>query len=126
MFVIIIFSQRPVSHMSWSPDGGSKIAITYCNLDFQKNTPNLSPNSYIWETENPNQPLLALTPTSSAICLEYNQKDPNSLISGQFNGQVSAWDTRTGSEPIMSTPKEVCHRVKFLLNSLYTFFDLFN
>lgn len=96
--------------MSWSPDGGSKIAITYCNLDFQKNTPNLSPNSYIWETENPNQPLLALTPSSSAICLEYNQKDPNSLISGQFNGQVSAWDTRTGSEPTMSTPKEVCHR----------------
>ncbi|CAO1421747.1 unnamed protein product [Diamesa tonsa] len=101
---------RPVSHLSWSPDGGTKLAITYCNTDFQKNTPNLSMNSYIWETENPNQPLYKLCPSSSSICVEYNPKDPNVLVSGQYNGQCNTWDTRAGSRPVSNTPKEVCHR----------------
>ena len=99
-----------MSHLSWSPDGGTKLAITYCNTDFQKNTPNLSMNSYIWETENPNQPLYKLCPTSSSICVEYNPKDANILVSGQYNGQCNTWDTRTGSKPVANTPKEVCHR----------------
>lgn len=99
-----------MSHLSWSPDGGSKLAITYCDLDFQKRVSSLSPVSYIWETENPNQPLMALTPKTPSICVEYNQKDGHFLASGQVNGQCLAFDTRAGSDPVFFTPKEICHR----------------
>ena len=27
--------KRPISNISWCPDGGSRIAISYCNLEFQ-------------------------------------------------------------------------------------------
>lgn len=40
--------KRPVTHLSWSPDDGTKLAITYCNMDFQSTVMNQSPNSYIW------------------------------------------------------------------------------
>lgn len=96
--------------MSWSPDGGLKLAITYCNTDFQRGASGVSLNSYIWETENPNQPLYTLAPKSSSICVEYHQRDPNVLVSGQSNGQCCAWDTRVGEDPVGTTPREVCHR----------------
>ena len=31
--------KRPVSNISWCPDGGSRIAISYCNLEFQARVP---------------------------------------------------------------------------------------
>lgn len=96
--------------MSWSPDGGSKLAISYCNLNFQKNTSDFSTYSYIWETENPNQPWFTMKPKSSSICVEYNPKDINILVGGQYNGQLHVWDVRAKSEPIAETPKEICHR----------------
>lgn len=102
--------QRPVSHLSWSPDGGLKLAVTYCNTDFQKAAAGLSLNSYVWETENPNQPLYTLSPTSPAVRFEYHQKDPNILLSGQLNGQCCAWDTRASERAVATTPREVCHR----------------
>lgn len=51
-----------------------------------------------------------LKPSSPLICLEYNQKDPTSLISGMYNGQVAAWDTRTDNDPVAISEREVCHR----------------
>lgn len=41
--------KRPITHLSWSPDGGTKLAISYCNKIFQGDKSNLSNNSYIWE-----------------------------------------------------------------------------
>lgn len=41
--------KRPITHISWSPDAGSKLAVTYCNMEFQSTVLNQSPNSYIWE-----------------------------------------------------------------------------
>lgn len=41
--------KRPVTHLSWSPDSGSHIAVTHCNLEFQRTPPDLSTFSYIWE-----------------------------------------------------------------------------
>lgn len=41
--------KRPVQHLSWSPDGGSRIAVTHCNTEFQRVPPDISTNSYIWE-----------------------------------------------------------------------------
>ncbi|XP_050305470.1 dynein intermediate chain 3, ciliary [Anthonomus grandis grandis] len=91
---------RPVNWVSWSPDNQTKLAITHCNLKFQSVVPKETTFSYIWEVENPNRPLLTLKPEYSCVCLEYNQKDPHSLVSGQLNGQVAVWDTRKGYEPV--------------------------
>ncbi|XP_044269333.1 dynein intermediate chain 3, ciliary [Tribolium madens] len=91
---------RPVTHISWSPDNQTKLAVSHCNLSFQAVVPNQTTHSYIWEVENPNLPLHILKPEHPIVCLEYNQKDPNSLVSGMFNGQVAVWDTRKGHEPV--------------------------
>lgn len=40
---------RPVTHISWSPDGGTKLAVSHCNLTFQAVVPNESKHSFIWE-----------------------------------------------------------------------------
>lgn len=53
---------------------------------------------------------MTLQPPSPIICLEYNQKDPTSLISGMLSGQVAAWDTRADRDPIATSEREVCHR----------------
>lgn len=64
----------------------------------------------IFKIENPNTPLMNLNPPSALVCLEYNQKDPTSLISGLHSGQVAAWDTRADKNPIAISEREVCHR----------------
>ena len=50
--------RRPISAISWCPDGGSKIAIAYCNLEFQATHPDTSKESYVFnvgkEKKNPN------------------------------------------------------------------------
>ncbi|CAG9768193.1 unnamed protein product [Ceutorhynchus assimilis] len=91
---------RPINWISWSPDNQSKLAIAHCNLKFQNFMPKETTFSYIWEVENPNRPLLTLKPEYPCVCLEYNQKDPHSLVSGQINGQVAVWDTRKGYVPV--------------------------
>lgn len=40
---------RPVSHISWSPDNYTKIAVSHCNLKFQEVVPQQTTHSYIWE-----------------------------------------------------------------------------
>ncbi|XP_055703785.1 dynein intermediate chain 3, ciliary-like [Phlebotomus papatasi] len=101
--------QRNVTHLSWSPDSG-KLAVSHCNRDFHEDRSSQSKNSYIWEIENPNAPLQTFEPPSAIVCLEYNQKDPSSLVSGMFSGQVAGWDTRHGKKPIALTDREVSHR----------------
>lgn len=39
---------RPITHISWSPDQCSKIAVSHCNLKFQEVIPQQSTHSYIW------------------------------------------------------------------------------
>ena len=40
--------KRPISAVSWCPDGGSKIAIAYCNLEFQATHPDTTKESYVF------------------------------------------------------------------------------
>ena len=35
--------------MSWFPDGPKKLAVAYCNLEFQGSSPDTSMDSYIWD-----------------------------------------------------------------------------
>lgn len=87
------------------------MAISHCNVNFQEDSTTTDDfkQSYIWEIENPNAPLLALEPPSSCLCLEYN-KDPTSLVAGLFSGQVAAWDTRYGASPVVASDRELGHR----------------
>lgn len=41
--------KRPINHISWSPDSGTRLAITHCNLKFQAPIQNEVTHSYIWE-----------------------------------------------------------------------------
>ena len=40
--------KRPITHLSWSPDQGNRLAVSYCNRTFNK-TANCSSISYIWD-----------------------------------------------------------------------------
>lgn len=116
--------KRSVSHMSWFPDGPSKLAIAYCNTEFQAASPNISNDSYIWDLSNPNRPELVLKPASPLVCIEYNPKDSHTLVSGCYNGQlgkldilklkwffiIALWDRRKGSQPVEVSPIEQSHR----------------
>lgn len=46
---------RPVSHISWSPDNYTKIAVSHCNLNFQEATSQQITHSYIWEVGKHNK-----------------------------------------------------------------------
>lgn len=41
--------KRPVTHLSWSPDGGTKLAISYCDTSCQRKCDNRFNESFIWE-----------------------------------------------------------------------------
>ncbi|XP_065164479.1 dynein intermediate chain 3, ciliary isoform X2 [Atheta coriaria] len=101
---------RPITHISWYPEDCSKLVITHCNMVFHAKIPPGGTCSYIWELENPNMPQLILQPPDQSVCIEYNPRDPNTLASGQFNGQVAIWDVRTSNEPVDFTLMEESHR----------------
>lgn len=102
--------KRTATHISWYPDGPRKLAVAYCNLDFQGSSTDTSMDSYIWDVENPNKPEMTLKPVSPLVCLEYNPKDSHVLLGGCYNGQIAYWDTRKGSQPVETTPIEQSHR----------------
>ncbi|GLV48672.1 dynein axonemal intermediate chain 2 [Carabus blaptoides fortunei] len=103
--------KRPVTHISWSPDNETKLAITHCNMRFQSSAATLqSPLSYIWEIENPNIPYYVMKPKIPLVCTEFSQKDANTLVGGMLSGQVSLWDVRRGNEPVEVTIVEESHR----------------
>ncbi|CAH1794607.1 unnamed protein product [Owenia fusiformis] len=102
--------KRTATHISWFPDGPRKLAIAYCNLEFQGSSADTSMDSYIWDVENPNKPEMVLKPVSPLVCLEYNPKDAHVLLGGCYNGQIAFWDTRKGSQPVEMSPIEHSHR----------------
>lgn len=102
--------KRTATHISWFPDGPRKLAVAYCNLEFQSSSADTSMDSYIWDVENPNKPELTLKPVSPLVCVEYNPKDSHVLLGGCYNGQIAYWDTRKGSQPVEMSPIEHSHR----------------
>lgn len=40
---------RPVQHISWSPDQGTLVAVSYANMGFQMSDPDSSPDSFIFD-----------------------------------------------------------------------------
>ncbi|XP_071750143.1 dynein intermediate chain 3, ciliary isoform X2 [Lepeophtheirus salmonis] len=91
--------KRPISSISWRPDGGSRIAIAYCNMEFQATHPDTPKESYTFQIEDPTHPETTIHTPSYLVNLEYNPKDLNILAGGCYNGQVGVWDTRKGGNP---------------------------
>lgn len=122
---------RPITNLSWSPDHGTRLAVSYCCMKFQKSN-DLSPYSYIWDigeysfhlkisksgdfinynflSENPNKAFMALKSASPSVVIEFNPRDPSMLISGLMSGQVCSWDIRTGNTPVQISHLQFSHR----------------
>ncbi|CAF0927928.1 unnamed protein product [Rotaria sordida] len=97
------------NHISWQPDGQRKIAVSYCNFDFNPIIMNTI-DSLVWDIENPNKPELILKPNSSLSTVEFNQKDTYQILAGCLNGQVCIFDLRKGNTPVEQSLIEYSHR----------------
>lgn len=102
--------KRTCTDLSWYPDNGGKIAVAYSVLDFQQMPHNMSYDSYTWDIQNPKKPVMALTPQSPCVSIQYNPKDPHIIAGGMFNGLVGTWDTRKGSQCLETTTVQNSHR----------------
>jgi dynein intermediate chain 2 len=102
--------KRSASYISWYPDGANKLAVAYSIMEFQQTPENMPTSSYIWDVANPSEPDFELTPSFPLTCVNFNEKDPNILGGGQYNGQVAYWDTRKGHAPVETSPIEHSHR----------------
>ncbi|CAF1270672.1 unnamed protein product [Rotaria magnacalcarata] len=102
--------RRTANHISWYADGPRKLAVSYCNLEFQSATSDSFIDSYIWNIENPTKPELYLKPISPLVCIEFNPKDTHQLAGGCYNGQVCIFDTRKGSTAVEQSLIENSHR----------------
>lgn len=65
----------------------------------------------IWDIEYPKAPIVVLNAHAQSHCLEYNPKDPTTLVSGMVTGQTAAFDVRVNnSKPVMISLREKSHR----------------
>lgn len=59
--------KRTATHISWFPDGPRKLAVAYCNLEFQASSPDTSMDSYIWDIgKSTFMTATTLSPTSTS------------------------------------------------------------
>ncbi|KOB62521.1 putative dynein intermediate chain 3, ciliary [Operophtera brumata] len=100
---------RPISSICWQPDGGSRFAVTYIDLDF-KRIPRAPLLSYIWDVENANNPEMTITPPCALLDLQYNPREQTTLAGGLINGQVAVWDRRGGGFAQLVSPQHTAHR----------------
>ncbi|XP_077399196.1 dynein axonemal intermediate chain 2-like isoform X2 [Vanacampus margaritifer] len=117
--------KRNITNLSWQASGGANLAAAYSCLELQKAPADLSKDSYIWDIENPNQPLTILKPESQLFCLAYNPQDLHCLISGCLNGQIVLWDERVGQHPVEVSASQQSHmdpvyKIKWLQSSTET------
>eukprot|EP00758_Cryptobia_borreli_P005824 Tbor_TRINITY_DN4997_c1_g1::TRINITY_DN4997_c1_g1_i1::g.9900::m.9900/K11143/DNAI2; dynein intermediate chain 2, axonemal len=101
--------KRTAAALSWMADG-RKLAVAYCNLRFQGATDATSPNSYIWDIQNPNEPCETLIPSSPLCSIDYYSKDPHLVAGGSYNGVVQYWDVRQPLRPAGKSQIEESHK----------------
>lgn len=92
--------RRTVTAINWHPDG-TKIAVAYSVLKFQDerlmataSAGRISPQSYVWEISSPNVPFAEISPPSPLVSIRFNQKTPDILVGGSYNGMVHTFDVR--------------------------------
>lgn len=88
--------KRTATMVNWHPDG-DRIAVSYSVLKFQDEnlmSGRLPTNSYIWDIQYPNHPMMELCSPSPVVSMRYNFKTPDILCAGCYNGQVGIFDTK--------------------------------
>jgi len=90
---------REANCLSWHPEGPNKLAVAYSKLGFQQMPSDMALTSYIWDLNSPNEPEMSLNPQSALVSLEYNPRQDQTLVGGSYNGLISLWDLRSGSNP---------------------------
>lgn len=53
--------------------------------------------AFVWNTHNPNKYELLLNAPSPVTNIAYNNKNPDIIGGGCYNGLVTFWDVRKGS-----------------------------
>lgn len=100
---------RSVTKIGWHPEGPTKLVGSYSNLRFQRMSEDMPMASFIWDIGERNVPLMELRATSPLICCQYNQKNPDWLLGGSYNGLINHYDLRKGPSPCLKSSVEVGH-----------------
>lgn len=100
---------RSVTKIGWHPEGPTKLVGSYSNLRFQRMSEDMPMASFIWDISERNVPLMELRATSPLICCQYNQKNPDWLLGGSYNGLINHYDLRKGPSPCLKSSVEVGH-----------------
>ncbi|XP_046653741.1 dynein intermediate chain 3, ciliary-like [Daphnia pulicaria] len=101
--------KRAVTGLSWSPDGGTKLAAAYSD-PFWKNLFDYKENdSYIWNIERAVQPEVVLRSMSQLRSVSFNPRDQHILAGGTIFGAVGIWDVRKSQGPVECVPIGVGH-----------------
>ncbi|PSC71021.1 dynein intermediate chain axonemal isoform B [Micractinium conductrix] len=103
-------ARRGAQALSWQPDGSGKLAVAYSVLEFQRQPAGMPAASHVWDTANSRAPEATLAAPVPLVSLAFNLKDHNLVGGGQYNGQVTFFDLRKGSQPVDATPVEHSHR----------------
>ncbi|CAH1736392.1 unnamed protein product [Aphis gossypii] len=88
---------RPVQNISWSPDQGTLVAVSYADMRFQMTDPDASSDSFIFDLEDSTTPYFTIESPHPIVTLEFNHRDSQCLAGGLMSGQVAFWDIRKSS-----------------------------
>jgi len=90
--------KRAATKIAWQPDQSElRVGVTYAMLRFQQMPNDMPRESYIWNLQNPNFPEKTLLPPSPLCCMSFNNKSPEIIVGGSYNGSISLFDTRQGN-----------------------------
>lgn len=82
----------------------------YCRREFLRTQPS-NTSAFVWDINNPNSPLQAITASTAPNCIVYNIKDFHLMVGGIFSGQIALWDpNRAGSKPVAYSDRCFSHR----------------
>ena len=102
---------RPVTCISWSPDGGVRLAAAYSDPIWTNLFSDSKDNdSFIWNIERTIQPEVVLRSTSQLRCVSFNPRDQHVLAGGTVYGSVGIWDVRKSQGPVECVPLDTGHR----------------
>ena len=99
--------KRAATKIVWHPDQSEmRVGVTYAMLRFQQMPKDMPRESYIWNLQNPNFPEKTLLPQSPLCCMAFNNKTPEIIVGGSYNGSLSIFDTRIGNSAGVIKPQK--------------------
>ena len=100
--------KRAATKIAWQPDSSElRVGVTYSMLRFQQMPKDMPRESYIWNLNNPNFPEKTLLPQSPLCCMAFNNKTPEVIVGGCYNGSLCLFDTRIGSSGGVIKPQKI-------------------